>query len=498
MEAANKGAVSANGVSVGLGIELPIEMGLNDYVEIGLEFRYFFVRKTVFIKYSQAFVVLPGGFGTLDELFEALTLVQTGKITRFPIVLVGSRLLVRPAFLDQRDAAGRRQGLGRRSASWCRSPMTRPRSSRSSWTRTSPADLPVGPVRRARGPADPAPGPGGSGQPAYGPGRRPGAADGLGHVERAPDRPRVRRPDDRGAQPGADGRDRDRAGGRLVRPARSRAVPQIHQRRITGRDGIRHHGRPDVDQQPGLRYRAPAAADRPVHTRMAPVRSAIAGSRTRSACSQAAQTGMPGLPARNAAITAGPAVPRSTSAAPARTAAAASAAVPATASRAVPAGGQSAWCAHHGPEHGTILSVPVVLIVIAAAIVVGAVAVALGRGGEMAQFTAEFVLFDPDDADELTATDVAMLRPPSAVWGYHMQATDQALSVIARTITVRDVEIATLRRQLFEAQSAADSRRGRRRRRRGRHPRRCRHRRPGRHGVLRPPGALARRPRARP
>ncbi len=89
MEAANKGAVSANGVSVGLGIELPLEQGLNDYVEIGLEFRYFFVRKTVFIKYSQAFVVLPGGFGTLDEFFEALTLVQTGKITKFPIVLVG-------------------------------------------------------------------------------------------------------------------------------------------------------------------------------------------------------------------------------------------------------------------------------------------------------------------------------------------------------------------------------------------------------------------------
>jgi hypothetical protein len=90
MEAANKGAAQAGGVSVGLGIELPLESGLNDYVNIGVEFRYFFVRKTVFIKYSQAFVVLPGGFGTMDELFEALTLVATGKITKFPIVLVGS------------------------------------------------------------------------------------------------------------------------------------------------------------------------------------------------------------------------------------------------------------------------------------------------------------------------------------------------------------------------------------------------------------------------
>ena len=89
MEAANKGAAEAGGVSVGLGIELPLEMGLNKYVDIGLEFRYFFVRKTVFMKYSQAFVVLPGGFGTMDELFEALTLVATGKITKFPIVLVG-------------------------------------------------------------------------------------------------------------------------------------------------------------------------------------------------------------------------------------------------------------------------------------------------------------------------------------------------------------------------------------------------------------------------
>jgi uncharacterized protein (TIGR00730 family) len=89
MEAANKGATGAGGLSVGLGIELPREMGLNEYVNVGLEFRYFFVRKTCFIKYSQAFVVLPGGFGTMDELFEALTLVATGKITKFPIVLVG-------------------------------------------------------------------------------------------------------------------------------------------------------------------------------------------------------------------------------------------------------------------------------------------------------------------------------------------------------------------------------------------------------------------------
>src|SRR6201993_5283187 len=90
MEAANKGAAEAGGVSVGLGIELPLESGLNNYVNVGVEFRYFFVRKTIFVKYSQAFVVLPGGFGTMDELFEALTLVAPGKITKFPIVLVGS------------------------------------------------------------------------------------------------------------------------------------------------------------------------------------------------------------------------------------------------------------------------------------------------------------------------------------------------------------------------------------------------------------------------
>src|SRR5207342_28113 len=90
MEAANKGACEAGGVSVGLGIELPFEQGLNPYVDIGINFRYFFARKTMFVKYAQGFVVLPGGFGTLDELFEALTLVQTRKVTSFPIVLMGT------------------------------------------------------------------------------------------------------------------------------------------------------------------------------------------------------------------------------------------------------------------------------------------------------------------------------------------------------------------------------------------------------------------------
>jgi uncharacterized protein (TIGR00730 family) len=89
MEAVNRGASEAGGISVGLGIELPFEQRLNDWVDIGLNFRYFFARKTMFVKYAQAFVIMPGGFGTLDETFEALTLVQTSKVTRFPVVLYG-------------------------------------------------------------------------------------------------------------------------------------------------------------------------------------------------------------------------------------------------------------------------------------------------------------------------------------------------------------------------------------------------------------------------
>ncbi|MDK6258966.1 TIGR00730 family Rossman fold protein [Corynebacterium frankenforstense] len=90
MEAPNRGAFEADGLSVGLGIELPHEQVLNDWVDLGLNFRYFFVRKTMFLKYSEGFVCLPGGFGTLDELFEVLCMVQTKKVTNYPIALIGT------------------------------------------------------------------------------------------------------------------------------------------------------------------------------------------------------------------------------------------------------------------------------------------------------------------------------------------------------------------------------------------------------------------------
>jgi uncharacterized protein (TIGR00730 family) len=89
MEAANMGAVEGGGQSVGCNIELPFEQGMNAYVRTAINFRYFFVRKTMFVKYAEAFIIFPGGFGTMDELFESLTLIQTGKVRNFPVVLFG-------------------------------------------------------------------------------------------------------------------------------------------------------------------------------------------------------------------------------------------------------------------------------------------------------------------------------------------------------------------------------------------------------------------------
>jgi uncharacterized protein (TIGR00730 family) len=90
MEAASRGARDAGALSIGLGIELPFEQGLNDHLDIALEFHYFFARKIMFVRYASGFVVFPGGFGTLDELFESLTLIQTSKVRNFPVILVGT------------------------------------------------------------------------------------------------------------------------------------------------------------------------------------------------------------------------------------------------------------------------------------------------------------------------------------------------------------------------------------------------------------------------
>ena len=90
MAAANRGCQDGGGLSIGCNIELPMEQGLNPYVDLGVEFRYFFARKVMFVKYADAFVIFPGGYGTLDELFEALTLIQTHKVRDFPVILMGT------------------------------------------------------------------------------------------------------------------------------------------------------------------------------------------------------------------------------------------------------------------------------------------------------------------------------------------------------------------------------------------------------------------------
>ena len=138
MEAANKGASQAGGVSVGLGIELPFESGLNEWVDIGINFRYFFARKTMFVKYAQGFIALPGGFGTFDEIFEAITLVQTRKVTSFPIVLLGTEYW--GGLLDWiKDSCSPTARSTSRTSTCCMSPTPSRRRSSSS-TPSPPAD----------------------------------------------------------------------------------------------------------------------------------------------------------------------------------------------------------------------------------------------------------------------------------------------------------------------------------------------------------------------
>ena len=149
MEAANRGAMEGGGLSIGCNIELPFEQGSNAYLTRSLNFKFFFVRKTMFVKYATAFIVFPGGYGTLDELFEALTLIQTGKVKHFPVILFGSEYwaglvdwLTRHRGRRAQDQPGRPQAVpgDRRSG----------RGGRASWSRPA-REKPDDPVARILG-----------------------------------------------------------------------------------------------------------------------------------------------------------------------------------------------------------------------------------------------------------------------------------------------------------------------------------------------------------
>ena len=147
MEACNKGAREAGGMSIGAGIELPHEQHMNGYLDLALDFRYFFVRKTMFVKYAEAFVIFPGGFGTLDEMFESLTLIQTHKVRMFPTVLYG-RATGQGSPSGSATPSSQRATSPRTTSSCSRSPTRRSRRSRW-WWRARPG--------RAATPATPGP-----------------------------------------------------------------------------------------------------------------------------------------------------------------------------------------------------------------------------------------------------------------------------------------------------------------------------------------------------
>ena len=150
MEAANRGCKEGGGLSVGFNIALPHEQGLNPYCDIELTFKHFYARKTMFVKAAEGFVIYPGGFGTLDELFESLTLIQTGKVLDFPVVLVGSRLLAGASRLGARGGARRRDDLagGPRPAPRHGRPCGGGQADRRELRRADAAPSPAGPRRR--------------------------------------------------------------------------------------------------------------------------------------------------------------------------------------------------------------------------------------------------------------------------------------------------------------------------------------------------------------